>query len=87
MNRLLLGPLVVTLFLVGCGPSSSPANAPTATPLPGTPRPACDEIATACHAHAEHGGLMSQCHEVGHDLKSTNEACAAKKSECLAVCK
>ena len=50
-------------------------------------RPDCQTIATTCHDHDEHGGLMRECHLMGHDPQSTNEICAARKDQCLAACR
>lgn len=77
--------LALASLLGGCASSAPPPEAaPPASMSSG--RAACDEIATRCHAHAEHGGAMSACHQLGHDPKSTNEMCQAKKAECQAAC-
>lgn len=80
----LLRPLFAVL-LAGCA-STPAAETKPAMPATASNRPVCDEIATLCHPHAEHGGVMSTCHQMGHDPASTNEMCQAKKSECQAAC-
>lgn len=49
-------------------------------------RPDCEEIARACHGHDDHGGLMKECHLMGHSPSSTQGECTRRKQECLAAC-
>jgi hypothetical protein len=86
MHRSLFCAVLTAFWLSGC--ASSPASSeaqPTSTAAPA--RPVCDEIAKICHSHDEHGGLPRDCHLMGHNPRTTNEQCEAKKAECLAACK
>ena len=47
-------------------------------------RPACDELAEACHHSTT--TLGRDCHEYGHDTAHTNAQCEARHPECLAEC-
>lgn len=85
MSLPFLRALALTSILGGCASSAPPPEAAPPTAM-SSGRAACDAIATRCHAHAEHGGAMSACHQLGHDPKSTNEMCQAKQAECQAAC-
>lgn len=76
MKTLYIGALVAVV--AACGGSSKPAATPAAAA-------SCEELAKACHPHEEHTPLAKECHELGHKAPS-EEACAARKTECLAAC-
>lgn len=50
-----------------------------------SPYPSCSAITQACHKFDIGEGAIHACHELGHDSTS-DEPCAAKKAECLALC-
>lgn len=46
--------------------------------------PSCSAILEACHPLDEGTGPIHDCHDLSHD--GTEETCAPRKAECLAVC-
>lgn len=69
----------IPLLFVACGVDGPP---PTHTSFP-----SCEEISLACHNVdvASDGGPGEECHVLSH-VSRTEEACAAKKTECLTYC-
>ena len=59
---------------------------PPESPLEGTRKSVCEEIAARCHAHDESSKTAEECHLRGHSINSTEEQCRAKHAECLAAC-
>lgn len=47
--------------------------------------PSCEAIIDACHYVDVGEGEIHACHDLAHDSTS-EEACAARKDECLALC-
>lgn len=47
----------------------------------------CQAIIDSCHEVDVGEGPVSACHDVAHEDVATEEKCAAKKTECVAVCK
>lgn len=86
MPRFLLAAVLLG-GLLGCA-SAPPTDAPATAPPPASDaRPTCNEIAKTCHSHDDHGGLPRECHQLGHNPRSTNDQCEARKAECMAACK
>lgn len=74
MHQKILIALLGSAFLFGCGDDTE--SQPS--------RPTCDALAEKCHDSADPEGI--ECHEFGHDEANTEEQCAAKETECLAIC-
>ncbi|MBS2012557.1 MAG: hypothetical protein JST00_06710 [Deltaproteobacteria bacterium] len=80
-------------------PPAPPATAPPATEASSTapsahgaahggPRaelPACAVLAKTCHARDKDSEKAHECHLLGH-RSTSNDACEAKRAECLATC-
>lgn len=77
--------IVLLVTICGCGgaAANNTAHAPPSTHA--SEASACAEIARACHPHESHSSLASECHHLGHKAAS-EEACEARKQECLAAC-
>lgn len=69
----------VGLSLLACG-----SNSPPDTPA-GASFASCKAIVDACHEVDEGTGPVHECHDLSHEA-STDEACAARKTECVAIC-
>jgi hypothetical protein len=81
--------LLATLFfsaVIACGGSTPPPQTGASTPAAGAMPPTCKEIHEACEPFENKGGAGQTCHEMGHGTGVTEEACAAKKAECMAAC-
>lgn len=90
--------LVVEAGLVACGAPSAPAlpqASESSSPAPSAhgsaqagPRadlPSCAILAKTCHARDKDSEKAHECHVLGH-RSTTNDACEAKRVECLAAC-
>jgi hypothetical protein len=78
MRRLLWGlavPVTIVAMLVACSDDKKDAGTPS-----------CDAIVEACHPLDKGSGPIHECHESAEE-GATEASCAAKKAECLAVCK
>lgn len=92
MKNLLL-PLAAS-FLFACGGSTPAAQTPSTTAA-GEPAkkqhpqkdksPVCHEIHEQCEPFEDKGGAAQACHDMTYG--ATEEACTAKKAECMAACK
>jgi len=72
---------LTTVLLIACGGSAPPASPSTASKT----GPICRELHEVCEPFEEKSDVAKQCHEQAHG--ATEEWCAGKKAECLAVCK
>ena len=70
------------LATAGCAGSSPPAQHSSAD----SPRPTCQELASACHARDAESKAAHDCHIFFHAPENTEGACMAKRSECAAAC-
>lgn len=70
----------VGLSLLACGSNNLPE-----TPA-GASFASCKAIVDACHDVDEGVGPVHECHDLSHEA-TTDEACAARKTECVATCK
>jgi hypothetical protein len=48
--------------------------------------PSCDAIIKACHPLDVGDGPIHDCHDFAHAESATEEACAARKADCLRIC-
>jgi hypothetical protein len=75
--------LVLSAFaaasLLACG-SDSPPETPA-----GASFASCKAIVDACHDVDEGVGPVHECHDLSHEA-TTDEACAARRTECVATC-
>ena len=83
-------PLAILAILASSSCTPAPATSPPpAQPSAGLEDPApptCRELGKVCHGHDDAGGLPRECHLMGHNPKSTEEQCKAKRAECVAAC-
>lgn len=85
MKKTLFGAaLTVVVCLVACSSSKSSDDSGDHD-AHASSFPSCEAIKEACHPLDVGAGPIHDCHEVAHESTS-DEACAAKKDECLRTC-